>query len=476
MFSSKNIQIVAYTFLIFSFIFGGAFALFNTYWSDGDEVHYLIATESIIEDHDLSLQNNYQNKGYFSHHGNTVDEHTVVSPIDGKHRSFHGFLLSLIVVPGFYFRNLLGARITIFVLHILFCLVLLVLLERLKFSKTVSYFTVGLFVLQLPIVLYAQYVYTDLLAGYLIVTAGLFGYQYLQSKYRLNLAAMSFVLGIAILLHVKLIFFGVLLIISMGIKIFVDNLENLKLQSFWQVIKSKYVSFLYLSLPWLGFYLLSSYIQYRWFGIFRPDAFQLVLLGNNYSDQTFTLNIFGGLFGMLFDGESGLITNAPLLILIIPGLVWLYKYSREYVIYILIPVALFLIFQSSVPFWNTWGPPARYMMDFVPVLLPALSTSLVVLWQKISGRLLVLLLSISSFMLSLTLFFRDRGGYPYYQDYNAGYRLLLTKLHLLRFEKYSYIDMVNPYWTDYARIVLIFVFIGLVYWYFDKKVVRSKKV
>ena len=37
----------------------------NDRWSDGDEIHYLLISSSLLKDGDLILDNNYENKDYF---------------------------------------------------------------------------------------------------------------------------------------------------------------------------------------------------------------------------------------------------------------------------------------------------------------------------------------------------------------------------------------------------------------------------
>jgi len=57
-----NITRILAIFLIIIYLLLSFVVYTNERWSDGDGVHYLTVTISIIKDFDLALDNNYKNK------------------------------------------------------------------------------------------------------------------------------------------------------------------------------------------------------------------------------------------------------------------------------------------------------------------------------------------------------------------------------------------------------------------------------
>ena len=75
----------------------------------GDEPHYLMIAQSLVEDGDFDLQNNLQNKTYLTYLPVELRFHGMVN--QGKYRSFHLPGVSFLLVPFFYLFNLLGGLI-----------------------------------------------------------------------------------------------------------------------------------------------------------------------------------------------------------------------------------------------------------------------------------------------------------------------------------------------------------------------------
>ncbi|MEI6614781.1 MAG: hypothetical protein WCL37_07775, partial [Chrysiogenales bacterium] len=95
------------SFLVFA-LAATVFYARNIYLS-GDEPHYLMITQSLVEDGDFDLQNNLQNKTYLPYLPVELRFHGTVQ--NGKYRSFHLPGVSFLLVPFFYLFNLLGGLI-----------------------------------------------------------------------------------------------------------------------------------------------------------------------------------------------------------------------------------------------------------------------------------------------------------------------------------------------------------------------------
>jgi hypothetical protein len=75
----------------------------------GDEPHYIMIAQSLVEDGDFDLKNNLENKTYFKYLPVEIPLHGMAHA--GKYRSFHLPGVSFLLVPFFYIFDLLGGWI-----------------------------------------------------------------------------------------------------------------------------------------------------------------------------------------------------------------------------------------------------------------------------------------------------------------------------------------------------------------------------
>lgn len=105
--ADKPLRLWLFSFLVFAL---AATALYvrNIHLS-GDEPHYMMITQSLVEDGDFDLQNNLRNKTYWKYLPVEIPLHGMV--YQGKYRSFHLPGVSFLLVPFFYLFNMLGGLI-----------------------------------------------------------------------------------------------------------------------------------------------------------------------------------------------------------------------------------------------------------------------------------------------------------------------------------------------------------------------------
>jgi len=104
-FNSRQIWLLS--FLVFA-LTATAFHTRNIHLS-GDEPHYLMIAQSLVEDGDFDLKNNLEDKTYFKYLPVEIPLHGMVH--DGKYRTFHLPGVSFLLAPFFYLFNLLGGWI-----------------------------------------------------------------------------------------------------------------------------------------------------------------------------------------------------------------------------------------------------------------------------------------------------------------------------------------------------------------------------
>jgi len=145
----------------------------------GDEPHYLMMSQSLVEDGDLDLKNNLQQKTYLAYLPVELRFHGLVH--DGKYHSFHLPGISFLMVPGFFlFRLLNGAvpaplffRLCAAFLGAFFALGLWQALRTLLPDHDNSMPFV-FFLTTFPLVFHAVHLYPELPAATLMIYAYLF--------------------------------------------------------------------------------------------------------------------------------------------------------------------------------------------------------------------------------------------------------------------------------------------------------------
>ena len=77
----------------------------------GDEPHYLMVAESLLRDHDLSLEKDYAEGRYRVFHDETLEPHYRVRGKGGEIYSLHAVGLSLLILPAYAFGGYPGASL-----------------------------------------------------------------------------------------------------------------------------------------------------------------------------------------------------------------------------------------------------------------------------------------------------------------------------------------------------------------------------
>ena len=142
----------------------------------GDEPHYLMIAQSLVEDGDFDLQNNLQNKTYLKYLPAELPLHGTVH--QEKYRSFHLPGVSFLLVPFFYLFNLLGGlipanlyfRLCIALINAVLALGLFKLMKATWPEKDNSTFFL-FFLITFPLVFQAIHLYPELPASILLLFA-----------------------------------------------------------------------------------------------------------------------------------------------------------------------------------------------------------------------------------------------------------------------------------------------------------------
>jgi len=423
------------------------FAIWNPIWSNGDEVHYLVVTGSLIKDKDFDLKNNYDNKDYFTHHAKTEGMHAFKDKNNPEIlRPYHGVLLSVVLIPGFYARDLLGSRVNMLVYVLIGIYFLYLLLKEFGFTKNIRLLTLSLFLIQAPIIYHSSSIYPDILMGLTMVISAYFIIKGMKTKANYWYLFAGLVSGVSIFFHYKILalsvflFFATLLITFEGdaFRFVFDNpkssyklkFDTKNLKTTLDILLKNILRYkqdiinrsIFILGPIFIFTLLASWLSYVWFGYFRPDFLSPLLAG--VPEIAGYANPFYNLTGMLFDSDQGLFFSGPILALIIPGLFLWYKNNKLFFIALALPSIAFLLTQALFRDWTAgWAPMARYTMTSLPLLVPALAYIVVEAKKSISLKIIIAILVIVNLIFLLITFKYDYTGYP-----NGGINFFLQKI------------------------------------------------
>lgn len=212
----KPITIYLISLGIFSLT--ACFFYFQNIYLSGDEPHYILIAQSIVEDGDVDLTNNMKEQSYSSFHPVEIHAHGIIH----KQRTlpFHMPGLSFLLVPFYvlykwifpFVPSQLFFRLAASIINAFFALGLFFTIKQLFPRKNISGFWIY-FICTFPLLFHAIHLYPELPAGALAMGAFLFGYikkeRYLLSGFFLSLipwfhlkyTPVILVLAIAILYH-----------------------------------------------------------------------------------------------------------------------------------------------------------------------------------------------------------------------------------------------------------------------------------
>ncbi|MBN2169082.1 MAG: hypothetical protein JW738_07545, partial [Actinobacteria bacterium] len=183
----RSILLPLLVFLICLSVYGSLHLLFMarnektkypvTFITEGDEVNYLVMTESLIEDHDVSLLNNYFTDCYERNSYYQVEirfpykwETTLLLMVPGSNGRMvlmHWPFLSMVLVPGFRLFGYAGAAGTMILITALAAMLVFLVLRRFCREK-IAFITTLAFFLTYPLVTYSRLIYDATIAVFLI--------------------------------------------------------------------------------------------------------------------------------------------------------------------------------------------------------------------------------------------------------------------------------------------------------------------
>jgi len=347
----------------------------------GDEPAYLLMDYSLVHYGNLNLSKSYNNKDYlsFAPNYNSIEG----SPAPGtkapaKDYSQHGIGLPVFLLPGFSLAPLIlhsvnlaaryGAVFEMLLLATAVVVLTWIWTKRVTKNRKVAYIASALLAISYFFSGLAGYIYPDMLISALVLVALILIERY-YSKLILQIV-LGVILGFLVLVHIK------------TLDLVLPTLAILS----YQLWKSKR------KLPWATFLIVALFVAYyfityhQWFGIWGIQT------ASGSGGSQFGDNPLMSISAMLFDSFRGFLVYNPIMILIFLGLPLWFKFNRKSLLITLAATLPSIAVLSLFFQWNGGDAPlGRYIIDFLPVYIPALAFAIEALgrvWQKIGVSIL----------------------------------------------------------------------------------------
>jgi hypothetical protein len=314
----------------------------------GDEPHYLMVADSLIRDHDLSLERDYAEGRYRDFHPAPLAPHYRVRGKGGEIYSLHAVGLSLILLPAYAVASYAGASFLMALLGVWLAGELRALL-RASFGHGADGIA-WIVALSPPLVHYAGLIFTEIPAALVVALALRHGRAPTSLRTALAMGA-----GLAFLPWLNVRY----------------TILTLALLAFALAARPA----ARVALAWVGPSIVSAAalasFHFHLYGFFDPRR----VYGRR--PELTVAGLPTGLPGLLFDQEFGLLLYAPLFALAVPGFALLWRHSRRLAVVALVLVLSVLSVAGAWPMWRGgFNPPARFLVPVVPALALAVAARL----------------------------------------------------------------------------------------------------
>lgn len=357
--------------------------------SNSDEPHYLVATESILEDGDVTLSNNYSSKKYLDYFREEMKPH-VTGGKNGRKVPWHQPFLSILVIPGYWIAGYSGAAVTMIVMTALAAAFLFLILDSLV--RRIVALSVTLFAfLTYPLVSYSKLIFPETPA-LLLVVISIWATLKVREGRRIHILTSGICAAFLLQLHVKFAVLAFALLFLLA-----------------AVVGRRWRDYLLWGVP----VAISIVAILAWtYHLFGPR----IIHGLSVSAQGSFLggNSFWGIPGLFLDRAWGLFPIAPVFLLSFYGMAvvsGLHKDKRLWFSAIA-GVCAYVIFVGS---FNTWyggmAPVPRFLVPVLPVLIIFLSFFVESVRRWLAFLLVAFLGALNLVFTAFALSF-PRGTYP----------------------------------------------------------------
>jgi hypothetical protein len=318
----------------------------------GDEPFYLLTTQSILQDGNLDLTEQYERRSYESFFDHPRELWRQSAPREnGVLLSPHNPGLSISLIPGFATAGLLGAQVQLLVLAALTFSLTYLLVVRLTGEAIWSWLATGAVALSASAFIYSTEVYPEVPAALvLVVSLSLVQGQSQAWGWR----ALALVVALSAM-------------VWLGVK-YAPLVALIALWALWKMDQQSRAVLLAVGLGSVAFFV---WFHLRTFGAVTPYSVGVV-----YSGDT-TLSVLSQHFdlapqayrlvGLFIDQRFGIGRWAPVFLLLIPGLALLWRHGGLARLVLAVIMVQLLIATFVAITMMGWWFPGRTLMTVVPL-------------------------------------------------------------------------------------------------------------
>ena len=318
---------------------------------DGDEPHYLVITQSILEDHDLKIENNHREGDYRAYVSRTLKPDFVKRGMDGQIYSIHAPGLSLIVAPAFALFGYPGVLVALSLVSAAASTLAWLVAWRVTGDHAASWFGWASVALSVPFFFHASALFPDGLGAVLTLVA-LAPLVDARAREPRRLVAVGAALGVLPWVITRFVPLAVMSALLIAARLVTDRSRLASRLAALAVCP-----------------VLSAIAFFRFFQVIYGLPNPSVAYGGATSMAVG--NIVRGAPGLLFDQQFGLIPNAPVYLCALAGIVvMLWRGPRRLALEVLgLAVPYYLVATSFYMWWGGTTAPARYAVPITLLLV-----------------------------------------------------------------------------------------------------------
>ena len=318
----------------------------------GDEPHYLTMAQSLLEDGDLDLANQFARREYRAFFAGNLEGHTSPASPPGRMYAVHMPGLAALILPAFAAGGYPGVRLLLAALSALTAWLVHRVVLGLTRSAPLALAAWAILALTPPLPIYSSAVYPETLAA---LATAVFLWTSRRDGDRLGVALSGLAAAALPWLHPK---FLPLAVVGLGLTLARRGPRGARLAG---------AALFFASL--LGFF---AFLKLT-YGRAALDA----AYGPGFAADVSLARIGAGLPGLLFDRQFGLLAVGPVYALAVPGLLLLLRWrTGEALRAALLAGATLLVGGSFSMWWGGASPPARFVVPALPALAVGLALAL----------------------------------------------------------------------------------------------------
>ena len=356
---------------------------------NGDEPHYLAATQSLIGDRDLKVGNNYARGDYLQYFDGRLQPHFLQRSAAGEIYSIHSPGVSVIVLPAFLIAGYVGAVLTVILIAGLTAALTWMVAWRVSQSAAGAWVgVIGVFA-SAPFLFHTFTIYPDGIGALMVMIGMWLIVQLLEDDVpgQPQLAAAGAALAVLPWLHTRFALLAAALGLVAVALLFTKPVRPTRMAAF-------------LALPVIA---AAAWFAYFWIIWGTPSP----LAPYGRDTETSASYISRGLAGLAFDQQFGVLTTAPIYAIAIAGWWGLVRQRAKLALVLLLVALPYVVSVSTYAMW--WGgtsAPAR----FLGALLPLAAIAIAYAWEKYPRlRIATLLLLLGSIALIVPRLAEDGG-------------------------------------------------------------------